>query len=339
MKYTFVIAAAFFLLPIFSSAQLQVTQLSTKVFLVDAQDDYVNALKWSSKPDSWKGSKSVSLTSSSDTVIVNDAHPIFRLENDKKTIYSSSRAVMLEAADNFRDLGGYTATDGRQVKWGKIYRSAELSDLTLSDKKVIEELDIKVVCDLRGTAEVKDSPDQLPAGITYLNLPAGSEKIGTMKDYAKSVNLNSKVNRDSMTHSSYQKIAHYKAKYKPLFDNLLALENNNALVFHCTAGKDRTGVAAALILSSLGVSKDQIMKDYVATNIYWKRSKEKIKTLFMAEGVTKEQLETMFIAKEYHLEGMFVAINNQYGSMDNFLEKELELTPEKRNRLREKFLY
>jgi hypothetical protein len=138
MKNTFVIVVAFFLLPLFSSAQLQVTQLSTKVFLVDAQDDHANALKWSSKPDSWKGSKNVSMTSSSDTVIVNDAHPIFRLDSDKKTIYSSSRAVMLEAADNFRDLGGYTATDGRQVKWGKIYRSAELSDLTLSDKRSLK---------------------------------------------------------------------------------------------------------------------------------------------------------------------------------------------------------
>jgi protein-tyrosine phosphatase len=91
---------------------------------------------------------------------------------------SARREIKLQGAINFRDLGGYPTRDGGHVKWGRIYRSAALNNLTSDDLEKLRGLSLAFVADFRGPYEVKVAPDRLPANVTRLSLPAGSENIG-----------------------------------------------------------------------------------------------------------------------------------------------------------------
>lgn len=245
-------------------------------------------------------------------------------------VYNAKRAVSLEGGSNFRDLGGYPTQDGHHVKWGHIYRSADVSKLTDADLKTLEAHHLAVDCDLRGPDEVKNGPDRMPAGVAYVNLPAGSENVRLNANYAT-------MNTDSMMNATYGRTDHLKAKYKPMFDQLLALDDSKALMFHCTAGKDRTGIGAALILSALGVDRAIILKDYAATDVYWKQGRERIAQM-MKGGNASAQMAKMLAADPAYLSSFFKAIDQKYGSMDNFLKTEMELTPTKLATLRSKYL-
>ncbi|GAB3220998.1 tyrosine-protein phosphatase [Spirosoma arcticum] len=246
-------------------------------------------------------------------------------------VYNAHRAVTLEGASNFRDLGGYPAAEGKTVKWGRIYRSADVSKLTDADMKTLEARHIATVCDLRGPDELKTSPDRLPTGVTYVNLPAGSETLRANTNYAA-------MNRDSMMRVAYTRTDHLKAKYKPMFDQLLMLDGEKALMFHCTAGKDRTGMGAALVLSALGVDNATILKDYVATDVYWKQGRERVAQMMQQGGAGNAQMAKMLAADPAYLTNFFTTIDQKYGSMTNFLTTEMELTPEKLTTLRTKYL-
>ena len=250
-------------------------------------------------------------------------------------VYNSKRAVMLEGASNFRDLGGYPTQNGHQVKWGHLYRSADISKLTDADLQTLTDHHIATVCDLRGPDEIKTNPDRMPSGAIWYNMPAGSENTRA----ASAALMGAKpANRDSMMLAFYSRTDHLKAKYKPVFDQLLALNNDKALLFHCTAGKDRTGVGAALILSALGVDQATILKDYAATNEYWKGGSKEAVTRMVANGADEKTVKSMLAANPAYLQNTFAAIDRQYGSMDKFLAQEMELTPEKLATLRAKYV-
>ncbi|MES2730990.1 MAG: tyrosine-protein phosphatase [Bacteroidota bacterium] len=249
-------------------------------------------------------------------------------------VYSSRRAVVLEGTSNFRDLGGYPTKDKHHVKWGHIYRSADISKLTDQDLQALSSLHIATVCDLRGPDEVKNSPDRLPTGAKWVNLPAGSEnlKLSQMNSMMRTAS-----NRDSMMTATYAKTDHLKAKYKPMFDELLALDGEKALLFHCTAGKDRTGIGAALVLSALGVDRSMVIADYEATNEYWKRDREARAQQMIQQGMDEKTVRSMMSANPAYLEMTFKTIEQKYGSMDKFLQTEMELTPKKLAKLRAQY--
>jgi protein-tyrosine phosphatase len=250
-------------------------------------------------------------------------------------VYNAKRAVTLEGASNFRDLGGYPTQDGHHVKWGHLYRSADISKLTDADLQVLSARHIAAVCDLRGPDEIKTNPDRMPAGATWYNMPAGSES--TQAATAALMGAKS-TNRDSMMIAFYGRTDHLKAKYKPMFDQLLALNDDKALLFHCTAGKDRTGIGAALILSALGVDRSIIMKDYAATNEYWKGNRGQVLQAMAKQGMDEKTIKSMLSANPAYLQSAFDAIDKQYGSMDKFLTQEMELTPAKLAQLRAKYV-
>ena len=251
-------------------------------------------------------------------------------------VFNPRRAVALEGGSNFRDLGGYPTLDGHHVKWGHIYRSADIGQLTDNDLKTLEARNLAVVCDLRGPSEVQQSPDRLPAGVTRIELPAGSENIDTRALFAQMQKATG--NRDSIMGATYTKIDHFKAKYKPMFDQLLALDDSKSLMFHCTAGKDRTGIGAALVLSALGVDNATILKDYAATDVYWQPAREQMLERIKKMGISEETLKPMLAANPAYLQSTFDTIDKTYGSMDSFLAKEMELTPDKLAQLREKYV-
>jgi protein-tyrosine phosphatase len=251
-------------------------------------------------------------------------------------VFNPRRAVTLQGTSNFRDLGGYRAAGGKHVKWGHIYRSSDISKLTDSDLQALQSRHVALVCDLRGPQEVAQAPDRMPTGARRLELPAGSEKIDP-----RLMMGGKNIDRDSLMRAVYTNTSFFKAKYKPMFDELLALPGNEALLFHCTAGKDRTGIGAALVLSALGVDRQTILKDYAATDTYWQAGREQSLQRMAQAGMSAEAVNAvrpMLAANPAYLAGTFATIDKQYGSVDKYLATEMGLTTQRLATLRAKYL-
>jgi protein-tyrosine phosphatase len=167
-----------------------------------------------------------------------------------------------------------------------------------------------------------------------VHLPAGSENLRLSQ---LNTTLRQPASRDSMMRATYRRTDHLKAKYKPVFDELLGLDDREALLFHCTAGKDRTGIGAALVLSALGVDRQTILADYEATNEYWKSDRESRIQQMVSQGMDEKSVRSMMAADPAYLEVTFRTLEEKYGSIDNFLKKEMELTPRKLAALRAKY--
>jgi len=251
---------------------------------------------------------------------------------------SSQRQVKLKGAVNFRDLGGYKAAGGKHVRWDRVYRSADISKLSDSDMAVLQDRHIASVVDFRGTQESKQAPDRLNPGMDYILCPAGSDN--TMGDWMKTIAaIKTESGGDSMMRVYYSKTEFLADRYKPFFDKLLALPDNQALLFHCTAGKDRTGIGAALLLYALGVPYDTIMADYTATNYYRAGENERmVRGMVQGMHIAEPLARGMMGAKREYLETSFAAIRKDYGSIDNFLQGPIGLDESRRKALREKFL-
>jgi len=248
----------------------------------------------------------------------------------------TKREVKLQGAVNFRDLGGYVTKDGHHVKWGKLYRSAALNKLTEADLQKLHGLSIAWVADFRGPFEVQAAPDKLPVEAVRVSLPAGSETIGD-SNYAK--NMLAQMKDQSGLTSFYSEINPFPARYEPVFKEMLALDKDSALLFHCTAGKDRTGIAAALILYALGVDEETIMQDYLATNYYRASDNGKaIGGMVKMYGLDEATAKNLMAAKEDYLNATFAAIRSKYGSVENYLEKEMGLGNKEIVRLKEMYL-
>lgn len=344
MRSIKILVPAFLLLLAFTALaqtdELKVNQIGANEFgLTVAPESFkTSTLEWNMKPDTWKEAQPLKLKSSTEVVELVSPHPIVKLKNGKqKATYAAPRGILLEGAVNFRDLGGYPTKDGRQVKWGKIYRSADVSKLTDADLDVLTKLNLKMVCDLRGNKEVETSPDRLPQGTERIHLPAGSEQVGNANSYVKYMTTPDRA--DSLMSASYTRMDHFKAKYKPMFDQLLVLKEDNSLMFHCAAGKDRTGIGAAFILYALGVDESYIYKDYEATNEFRKGSNSEFIKMLTSQGLSEDAARKMMAADPKYLKATFDTIKKKYGSVDRFLETEMELDDLKKSQLKSKFLY
>jgi len=247
---------------------------------------------------------------------------------------SSQRQVKLQGAINFRDLGGYKTQDGHTVKWSRIYRSAAINHLTDADMMVFRKRQIKTVVDFRGTEESAIAEDRLLPNTDYILCPAGSENtLNWMKS------LRTVKSGDSLMQTFYAQTDAFSNRYRPFFQKLLQLPDSSALLFHCTAGKDRTGIGAALFLYALGVPFNTIMQDYEATNYYRAQENEKM-TAGMAQQmhISEQVAKDMMSAKSNYLQATFDAITKKYGSVDNFMAKELGMDAANIQKLRDKYL-
>jgi protein-tyrosine phosphatase len=248
---------------------------------------------------------------------------------------STMRKLYVTGAVNFRDLGGYKTADGRQVKWHLLYRSAELSKLTPGDLALMKSRNITYDVDFRGVEESQAAPDKMNPNTDYTLCSAGG--LNSLSDFVKSAaTLTS--GGDSMMINYYSKTELLAPRYKPFFEKLLAVPDDQALVFHCTAGKDRTGIGAALLLYALGVPYEIIMQDYLATNYYRQEATVKLINQMVQMHVNQSVASDLAAAKQQYLDATFDAIKKQYGSIDNFLKGPLELDDQKIEILKRKFL-
>ena len=165
-----------------------------------------------------------------------------------------SRSLNLTGATNFRDLGGYPGQDGRLVRWRRLFRSDNLAGLSTQDLAVLTELGLTRAFDFRGVNERADASYDLP-GVVQHSLSIEPTVVQSLRALMDTGRRLTEPDAVALMQQTYRAFVHDNAsRFGELFTHLL--DNDAPLVFHCTAGKDRTGFAAALILLALGVSRE-----------------------------------------------------------------------------------
>lgn len=234
----------------------------------------------------------------------------------------------LKGIDNFRDIAGTTtaystAHDGT-MRAGVFYRSNALTP-TASDLATLNGLGIKAVYDLRTPSEIAATPDTMPIGATYQNI----DIIGSTTSGANITTVSFKSAADAIammeeTNRAFVSDAGMRSQFNVLFNELAGVDG--AALFHCTAGKDRTGWTAAVLLSIAGVDNATIMSNYLATNDY--TADRVAKTLAMLPPSMAAIYAPLLGVEASYLQAGLDQVTAQYGSMDNYLKQGLGLSQE-----------
>ena len=243
---------------------------------------------------------------------------------------SPARHLNLSGASNFRDLGGYVAEDGRHVRWRKLFRSNHLGHLTPADIAVLRQLGVRSAFDFRG----KDERIEALCGLEDIethSLPVEPTVVAALRAIHASGRPSTADDAMEVMRDSYRGyVAHNTPRFRALFAHLL--QDRAPLVIHCTAGKDRTGFACALILHTLGVSDDVIAEDYLLTNQFYRRDPS------VSSDLPDEVRQVLGTVQASFLAAAFQTIDAGYGSLDNYLRDGLGIGQAERAALRELYL-
>jgi protein-tyrosine phosphatase len=258
-----------------------------------------------------------------------------------------AQQIRLEGAPNFRDLGGYRTTDGRRVRHGAVYRSESLAHLTPRDLDTLRRIGVRLAADLRSALERSRNPSRWPEGsepqvlhvdIT-VDMRAGNEALLALlrEDPSEEGALR-------LMTTNYRNLPRaFAPSLASIFDALACEAPSLPFVFHCTAGKDRTGFLAAMLLSALGVERDEIDRDYALTtersdlSRLLRGSAEYIETE-LGHPPEPAMVEALVAARPHYLAAAFDAIDGEWGSVDAYLEAVGGLHAPRRDRLRDSLL-
>ena len=268
----------------------------------------------------------------------------FRLRDQHGTeVLACERRLGMQGTPNFRDFGGYPAANGHRVKWGCLFRSGQLSQLSDQDVDLFASLGIALVCDFRRLEEQQGDPSRLPAEgpprVASLPITPGSnarffeeaDAGARMQGPAAMFDFMLEINRDFVEDQT--------DTYARMFREILDVEDARVLV-HCAAGKDRTGFAAAIILLALGVSRDWVMRDYMLTRQFFQphREIERLKRKYAMYDVPTEAVLPMLEVHEDYLERALGLIERKYASVDAYLSSALAVGPAERAELQARYL-
>ncbi|KPG68592.1 tyrosine-protein phosphatase [Enterococcus sp. RIT-PI-f] len=247
-----------------------------------------------------------------------------------------SQLIELEQAVNVRELGGYQTKYGRLIKEKKLIRSAAISDLTKADQVKLAEYGVNQVVDFRSLDESRAQPDQAIEGAKEVFLPIfqEDETMVSLSPESLKKRLDDGEDAEEQMKKVYRHFVEspYACKqYRQFFDQIIEnAPSTGATLFHCTAGKDRTGFGAFLLLHVLGVDADTIKQDYLATNRYL-GPMLKAKFEPMAKDLGDDLLNAISVlmrAEESFLDESLTTIKARYGSVDHYIEKGLGLRKE-----------
>ena len=245
---------------------------------------------------------------------------------------------------NFRELGGYEADEGKHIKWGQIWRGIPTCKLTgEADRAKLDALGLRLILDLRSVEEAKKEPDYVPDGARLVQICGLCAEDGHEIAFAPGDIdrlMASAPEGYDVPRVMYRRMLTGNKAFKELFRALEAGET--PILFHCSAGKDRTGVAAMLILLALGASDETICADYAQTNVCRRAEIEAV----MQEHADEIAADPSCRNHYYRMAGVepelapFVldTIRSQFGSAENYLEAEYGLTPARLMRLRRMYL-
>ncbi|MFJ2159187.1 tyrosine-protein phosphatase [Streptomyces sp. NPDC087856] len=229
----------------------------------------------------------------------------------------ADRLVKLDGAVNFRDAGGYRTADGHWVKMGEIYRSDALDKLTAADLAKLKRLGIRVDYDLRTASERTAAPDRVPAGARYVvaDVLAGSSTMTSMPT-TEAAAVQMMVDGEKFMVSGDTARAAYGTVFAGVAD-----PSRRALLYHCTAGKDRTGWSSAALLTALGVPRATVMADYLASNTY--RAAANAATLAAMPPAQAKVYKPLLDVRAEYLNSGFQEVSTEYGSFNSYVSEGL----------------
>ncbi|MCG6867951.1 MAG: tyrosine-protein phosphatase [Gammaproteobacteria bacterium] len=257
-------------------------------------------------------------------------------------------ALDIPPVPNLRDVGGYETRNGATVARELAYRSDTFYPMTAEDDRKLEVLRLKNDYDLRTTAEAKAEPDEMPPGVKYhlLNVladaksaaPAELEKLLHEPKKANAALGGGKIEALFMEgYREFISLPSARQSYRTLFLSL-ADEKKLPAVFHCTTGKDRTGWAAAALLTLLDVPKDEVMEDYMRTNDYTLPQFKQTIDAFVAAGGDRDIAVAVFGVKPEYLEASFDEMRQRYGTIEKYFSEGLGIDAAGQQALRDRFL-
>lgn len=253
--------------------------------------------------------------------------------------------IQIKKVHNFRAVGNIKNIDGRTLKEGKFYRSGHLHKLKKKSFDELEKLGIKEIIDLRNSKEIAQKPDHLPSDIVYKNYSAFEDE-GDQLDQAKKLVLKGKVDGSDADKRMLEFYRDYVKENPEIIRKIVTeiLDSDRPVLYHCTAGKDRTGITTALILTILKFDKETIYNDYLLSNNYRKKLVDKRLNLathfhFLYPKMDLKVLEKLSWVETDYLDAAFNEINKEYGSIDNYIQKVLGISENKRQEYIQKFTY
>jgi protein-tyrosine phosphatase len=258
-------------------------------------------------------------------------------EGQDESLLRAERIHPLSSVNNLRDMGGYHTVQGQRIPWGRIFRSGDLSNLSESDAAYLQNLGVTLVFDLRSTSEVETRPDLLPHDIRYIHNPVYEDEFPRL---IMPVMLFRRHELGDTLGSGYTDWLEIGASaYGQLFSTL-ANPSNLPVLFHCTAGKDRAGIAAAILLSLLDVPDETIIADYSLTNLAFAGLYED----FQREDrlgrfrIPTVEAKIMLAANPAWIRSTLTALREKYGGTRAYLQDVAGITPDEINRIQSNIL-
>jgi protein-tyrosine phosphatase len=256
--------------------------------------------------------------------------------NKRHSTVVSERKLPMQGILNFRDLGGYYTQDKRQIKWGKIYHSSALSSVTPYDRSILKKLHIETIIDFRTERERDHAPNNFQAAQMY-NWPLRGNRHNFYFDEI----LSQRVQAETILvydRNNFGFLWENNSDYFIKMFDMLTDETDYPVTLSCFFGKDRSAIASALILAALGVEKAVIVEDFLLynQNINFNAI---VKNADAFNFKIQEAITALYSVHRETIENAFDVIEHNYGSIDNYLEKELHLTNKKREKLRSILLY
>ncbi|MFE4581066.1 tyrosine-protein phosphatase [Streptomyces chartreusis] len=253
----------------------------------------------------------------------------------------------LAGVRNFRDVGGLPTVDGRRVRHGVLFRSGHLAHATTEDADFLGALKLHTIFDFRNAADQKlEGPDVALPGVRNVNLPLSDPADGAEfwkmvrdgdLDQLRGILSDGKgANRMIVSYRSI--IKERTGEHSQVLHSLA--EDSVPALMHCAAGKDRAGLSIAVTLLALGVEREAIVADYLESNAKHRRYKVR-RSSSDASAYSPEVMELLsplFDARAEYLTAAFETIEDTWGGVDTYLEQGLRLSPESRDRLRERLL-
>ncbi len=251
----------------------------------------------------------------------------------------------IASAPNLRDLGGWSTSDGGRVRRGVVYRSAQLAKLDVAGSLAFARLGIRSVYDLRTAPERTMMPDRLPDGVEYVvadvladsSTAAPAQLLAVFSNPTSAEAVLGDGKTLQMFTEAYRDIVRLPsalAAFRRLFSDLGEAKRRPVL-FHCTTGKDRTGWAAAVLLMLLGVGDDDVMREYLLTNVALLPSLDHVFDQFRQAGGDPELLRPVLGVEPAYLESALDEMRLRFGSVEGYFEAGLQIGPDAQLALRQ----
>ncbi|KNZ42025.1 tyrosine-protein phosphatase [Acetobacterium bakii] len=266
--------------------------------------------------------------------------PLYNFKDEENLIFCdetqlAKRLIQLENSINIRDIGGYTGHEGRKVKWRKVIRSEELAHLSDKDVAYFEDLDLKHAFDFRNKRKADQQVDRLPESTEYHLIPI----FDSFNQGISEMDFTQPGSVDTFMRAIYKIQTEDRAQCFAEVLKVLTEPSEFPILYHCTNGKDRTGFMTYLILSLLGVAEETIISDYTLTNLTFDESYLLLGNIMSEElGVENHHLWEFYGVKPAWLQISILYIKENFGTVEEYLLSETDLTTEDFEKIRENLL-